>query len=187
MKTRYLVLLFFLTIPLFAQHTSQLNFSYFNETNISGFGFGVYERESISGISLAAESRISLISDEGENSTTFADFIVGLGATYSLVFSENQEFVPFVGATAGIGYIYGDNSVEQYAPNDETLQNNIENRVAPIADGAYFYYNLKIGIDWVIGGYLSNPFGLNISYNIGNYNRITAGFTTDMHIIENLF
>lgn len=187
MKIRYAVLLLFLSMPLFAQHASQLNFSYFSESDISGFGFGVFERESISGISFAAESRISLISENQENSNTFADFILGLGGTYSLVLSENQEFVPFLGATAGIGFIYGDNSAEQYAPDDETLYNNIENGVEPIADGAYFYYNLKIGIEWILGGYLSNPFGINISYNIGKYNRITAGFTTDMHIIESIF
>lgn len=184
MKNHLIVLIFFFSTSLFAQHLSQMNFTFYNETDVTGFGFGIVERD-LDDISFATEIRLDLVTPTTDNSETQIDFVLALGAFYNLSFSSDQTIVPFVGGLTGAGFSYGDKAAEDYAPDEETFQANLEAGESPVAEGLYLYYNLAIGVDWFLFGRDQySAAGLNITYNIGNYNRISVGFTTPFSIIE---
>jgi hypothetical protein len=167
------------------QVLTHLNISLISDSELSGFGFAVSER-GFSQFDLGYEARLDIAEDNNNN--TAANFLLGLGAYYNFDFDKNQTIIPYVGASGGLGFVFGDKSLGDYAPNQEVLQSNLDNKESPIAEDLFFYYNIEVGVEFLLlGRYGNSGSGLNISYNLGTYNRISAGFTVDFGVLDSIF
>ncbi len=168
-----------------AQTITHLNMSLISDSEVSGFGFGVSER-GFSQFDLGYEARLDIAEDQNQKAA--ANLIMGLGLFYNFDFNSDQTIIPFVGATGGLGFVFGDKSLGDYAPNQDVLEANLNNKESPIAEDLFFYYNIQVGVEFLIfGRYGNSGSGLNISYNFGTYDRISAGFTVDFGVLDSIF